>query len=159
MLLALPFLVESISKHISKSIANDNHDEHAIPRTSYNSTVSYACVDSAIRTVDLLDRLRSSEDIPKRLPFVVNSLFVASLVMGLARLGDLDCIFPLAKSLKRARRLLAKFGRCDAVSKRNLAIVDDLRIACDLHHEKRLRHKMEQQSLLVGGLFGFVQDD
>ncbi|KAH6985165.1 hypothetical protein EDB80DRAFT_232692 [Ilyonectria destructans] len=159
MLLARPFLVESISRHVSKSMTNDNHAEHAIPRTSHNSIVSYACVDSAIRTVDLLNRLRSSEDIPKRLPFMVNSLFVASLVLGLAGFGDLDSIFPLDKSLTRARRLLARFSRCDAVSKVNLAIVDDLRVACDLHREKRFRHKMEQQGLLVGGFFGFIHDD
>ncbi|KAH6867162.1 hypothetical protein B0T10DRAFT_502653 [Thelonectria olida] len=159
MLLARPSLVESISRHVSKPMANDSHDEHAIPRTSHNSILSYACVDSAIRTVDLLNKLRSSEDIPKRLPFVVNSLFVASLVLGLARFGDLDSIFPLTKSLTRARMLLARFSRCDAVSKRNLAIVDDLRVACDLHCEKRFRRKMQQQSLLVGGFFGFVHDD
>ncbi|KAH7108809.1 hypothetical protein EDB81DRAFT_835241 [Dactylonectria macrodidyma] len=159
MLLARPFLLESISRHVSRSMANDKHDEHAIPRTSHNSIMSYACVDSAIRTVDLLNRLRSSGDIPKRLPFVVNSLFVASLVLGLAGLGDLDSIFPLGKSLKRARRLLARFSQCDAVSKRNLAIVDDLRVACDLHREKRFRRKMEQQGLLVGGFFGFIHDD
>ncbi|KAH6995283.1 hypothetical protein EDB80DRAFT_755359 [Ilyonectria destructans] len=156
MLLARPFLVESV---VSKTMVNDSPAENGIADTSLSRIVSYACVDAAIRTVDLLSGLRSSENIPKRLPFVVNCLFVASLVLGLAQFGDFDFIFPVGKSLARARKLLAFFSRYDVGSKRNLAVVDDLRAACDLHIEKRFRRKMEKHSLLIRGLFGLMHDN
>ncbi|KAM5344690.1 hypothetical protein ACJ41O_010552 [Fusarium nematophilum] len=157
MLLARPFLVQSMSKRVSKAAESNSFDECPTSRTSLGHVVSHACVDSAIRTVDLLSGLKSSEHLPKRLPFVVNFLFVASLVLGLAQFGDLDCVFPLGKSLARARKLLSLF-QCDAGSRRNLATVDNLRAACDLYLEKRSRRKMERQSLLIRGLFGVVHE-
>ncbi|KAH7259814.1 hypothetical protein B0J15DRAFT_581810, partial [Fusarium solani] len=155
MLLARPFLIENVSRHLSKVAADDPLEaENGVAESSSDLVVTRACVDSAIRTVDLLRVLQTSEEVPKRLPVVVNSLFMAALVIGLAQLGDMSRLFPLEKSLSCARALLAIFGRHDAVASRNLAIVDNLQTACSLYLEKMESRRMERQSILVGGLFG-----
>ncbi|WAO91253.1 Zn(2)-C6 fungal-type domain-containing protein [Fusarium falciforme] len=160
MLLARPFLIENVSKHLSKVAADDPLEaENGVADSSSDLVVTRACVDSAIRTVDLLRMLQTSEEVPKRLPVVVNSLFMAALVIGLAQLGDMSRLFPLEKSLSCARALLAVFGRHDAVASRNLAIVDNLQTACSLYLEKMESRRMERQSILVGGLFGVVHGD
>lgn len=159
MLLAWPFLVQAVSKHGSYTTFNNNRDQNTMAETSLSRRVCYSCVDSAIRTVDLLSALKSNQDIPKRLLFVANTLFVASLVLGVAQFSDLDLMYPLGKSLSEARKLLVVFTRYDTGSERNLVIVDNLQAACDLHLERRFRRKMERQSLLIEGLFGTVHDN
>ncbi|KAI8718165.1 Zn(2)-C6 fungal-type domain-containing protein [Fusarium sp. LHS14.1] len=160
MLLARPFLIENVSRHLSKVAAGDPLEtENGGADTSSDLVVTRACVNSAIRTVDLLRVLQTSKQVPKRLPFVVNSLFHAALVIGLAQLGDMSRLFPLEKSLSCARALLAIFGRHDAVVSRNLAIVDNLQAACSLYLEEMESRRMERQSILVGGLFGVVHVD
>ncbi len=63
---------------LSASTPKDNRK----PSTSAsNKVLAHACVDSAIRTIHLLEVLLDFEDIPKRLPFVVNSIFVAALIL------------------------------------------------------------------------------
>jgi hypothetical protein len=152
MLITRPSLIESISRHMSKSSGRTGEDTDL----SSVQALAHACVHSAVRTVDLLRGLISAEGVPKRLPFVVNCSFVAALVLGLAQFGDLDRVFSLRDNLVVARTVLLLFSRHDAVAKRNLAIVDDLQMACDLYLEKRERRRMERQSLLFSGLFGTV---
>ena len=159
MLLARPFLIESVSRHVSQTTTAASAGTSTPPTTSSPSdqVLAYACVDSAIRTVDLLRGLVTSRSpVPKRLPFVVNSLFVAALVLGLAQFADMDRAFPLERGLAGARALLAVFGRHDAVARRARHIADDLHAACGAYRDGRARRKMERQSLLIGGLFGSV---
>lgn len=161
MLLTRPFLVESVNSHFSHSVGDSGlaKDTAPTPTSPSNYILAQACVDSAIRTVDLLHGLMSAEEVPKRLPFVVNSLFVAALVLGLAQFANKDQSFPLEKSFARARDLLGRFGRNDTVAKRNHAVVEKLRAACNLYLEQRTRRKMEKNSQRIGGLFGTVHDD
>ncbi|KAK7430519.1 hypothetical protein QQZ08_003038 [Neonectria magnoliae] len=146
MLVARPFLIESASKNVSSTP----------PLSPPHQILAHACVDSAIRTVDLLHGLTTSEKVPKRLPFVVNSLFVAALVLGLAQFSDLDGFFQLEKSLARSESILCRLSQHDAVAQRNLAIVRHLQAACDSYREKRARQRMERQSLFVGKFFGTI---
>ena len=157
MLLSRPFLIESVSRHLSKTILNNaTAGEEPAGSSPSDHVLSYACVDSAIRTVDLLCGLHAHAKLPKRLPFIVNSLFVSALVLGLSRLGDLDSAFTLERSLVSAQKLLSLFSGHDPVAKRNLSIVENLQAACELYAEKRAHRKMERQSMLISGLFGSV---
>lgn len=159
MLLSRPFLIEGVSRHMSRAKVHANLDDEAAPSSSPSDhLLAHACVDSAIRTVELLTPLLSSESVPKRLPLVINSLFVSALVLGLAVFADLDRVFPLEKSLAGAQRLLRMFSPHDAVGKRDSAIVEHLQAACDMYLERRARRRMERQGLLIGGLFGSVHD-
>jgi hypothetical protein len=159
MLLSRPFLIESVSRHLSRAKVHGNLDDEAAPTSSPSDhLLAHACVDSAIRTIELLTPLLSSENVPKRLPLVINSLFVSALVLGLAVFADLDRVFPLEKTLAGAQRLLRMFSPHDAVGKRDSVIVEHLQAACDMYLERRARRRMERQGLLIGGLFGSVHD-
>ncbi|KAJ0158591.1 hypothetical protein CTA2_11265, partial [Colletotrichum tanaceti] len=172
MLLSRPFLIDFVSRNIARSQASstwggdDTHTHtHAhTPQSSQTSPPSsqllvHACVDSAIRTVDLLSSLASDKNVAKRHPFVINAAFVSALVLGLAVLGDLDATFPLDRGLGDARALLRELGGGhDPVASRELSIVENLQGACVLYRERRARRMMELQGALVGELFGSLHD-
>jgi hypothetical protein len=155
-LLTRPFLIERVGSHIS-TMANKAGDKPEGLNTSpSNQALVDACVDSAVRTIELLQGLNSYQKTPKRLPFVVNSIFVSALVLGVAFFGDLDRSFPLDRGLRDAQTLLYRFHRHDAQAKRNLMIIEYLATACKTYVNKRDKLKMESHSRLVGGIFGKV---
>ncbi|EGU74819.1 hypothetical protein FOXB_14656 [Fusarium oxysporum f. sp. conglutinans Fo5176] len=158
MLLARPSLTKSASKHMNKSAQDMSQWEPPTTATEPEQVLAFSCVDSAVRTVDLLKVMGDNREIPKRLPFVVNSLFVAALVLGTAYFNDLDHIFPLEKSMIGVRSLMARFSTYDPVAKGALQTIDNLQTACNIYVDERARRKMERQSLLVRNLFGTVHD-
>ncbi|KAF4437273.1 hypothetical protein F53441_13092 [Fusarium austroafricanum] len=154
MLLSLPFLHKAVSQHVE-----DNEQSVQGTRkqpSSSNQVLVHSCLESAVRTVDLLQTLVRTGTIPKRLPMVGNSAFVSGLVLGAAIFGDFDNSFPLEKSLHAARGVLDRFSRYDAVAKRHLMILDHLQNACDIYMDNRARLRMERQGHLVNGLFGSI---
>ncbi|EFX04070.1 c6 zinc finger domain containing protein [Grosmannia clavigera kw1407] len=158
MLLSRPFLVEHVSRHISRQTQTHDRPQTPSPVAQTDDILTYACIDSATRALSIHRHLLTAEKIPRRLPFVANCVFVSALVLGLAQFGDFDRTFPIGKSLAFGQQLLALLGRHDAVSKRYAAIVADLQIACDSYAECRARYKMERHAILIGGLFGTVDD-
>ena len=158
MLLTRPFLVESVSSCITS--ANTTPMESARSPKTYGKTQVFvhACIDSAIRTLELLRILLDYDDIPKRLPFIVNSIFVSALVLGLAHFGDVDKVFPIQVHLKLAHRLLDMFPH-DAIARRNATIVDYLMHACDVITEKRTELGRNRSSSFVEGMFGRIDED
>ncbi|KAJ4172965.1 hypothetical protein NW754_003171 [Fusarium falciforme] len=119
MLLTRPFLVEIASRHAyERTRKAAGRPDNSSPSLESKQVLAVSCVYSAIRAVDLLSVVQTGGQVPKRLPFVVNSLFVASLVLGLAHFSDLDLVLPLGKSLCAARRLLGRFSAYDAVARR-----------------------------------------
>ncbi|CAF3645633.1 unnamed protein product [Fusarium graminearum] len=157
MLLARPSLTQSTAKHMYKNTQGMNLREANVTKDP-DQVLALSCVDSAVRTVDLLQVMGGDRQIPKRLPFVVNSLFVSALVLGMAYFSDLDYVFPLDKSLIAVQSLLARFSKHDLVVNKTLQTVNSLQIACNMYVDKRARRKMERQSLLVRNLFGTVHD-
>ncbi|RGP64025.1 hypothetical protein FLONG3_9724 [Fusarium longipes] len=154
MLLSLPFLHKAVSQHVEEAEKSSNA---SIKRaSSSNQVLVHSCLESAVRTVDLLQPLLKIGTIPKRLPMVGNSAFVSGLVLGAAIFGDFDNSFPLEKSLHGARSVLEHLARCDAVAKRHLMILDHLQGACDIYMDNRARLRMERQGHLVNGLFGSI---
>ncbi|KAF4982272.1 hypothetical protein FZEAL_2058 [Fusarium zealandicum] len=152
MLLSLPFLHKAVSQHVE---ANGEGEKRVSPSSS-NQVLVHSCLESAVRTVDILQVFLKAETIPKRLPFVVNSAFVSGLVLGAAVFGDFDSSFPLQKSLCAVRHVLERLSQHDAVAKRHLMILDHLQGACDTYMEIRARLRMERQGHLVNGLFGSI---
>ncbi|KAF4339183.1 transcriptional regulatory [Fusarium beomiforme] len=159
MLLARPSLIQITSKHLSKATHDLTPFEPPGAATELNQVLAYSCVDSAVRTADLLRTIGcDSRQTPKRLPFVVNGLFAAALVLGMAYFSDLDHIFPLGKSLLAVRSLIGRFSAHDPIARNTLQTIDNLQIACKIYVDDRARRKMERQSLLVQNLFGTVHD-
>lgn len=159
MLLTRPYLIQVVSKHLSPVTAKARSDEIPAPESQFHFIAAHACIDSAIRTVELSQSLKSNENIPKRLPLVINSLFLAALVLGLAQFSDLDRQFPIEKGLAGAQEQLGMFSRHDAVARSYLAVVNNLRAAGAFYFRTRARHRMERQGQLIRGLFGAVHGD
>jgi len=155
MLLTRPFLLEVVSLYISPAHLKPRDDVETCTSSCSAKVLVHACVDSAIRTIELLRILLDYDDVPKRLPFVVNSIFVSALVLGLAHFGDLYKTIPLDTSLNMAYRLLGHFPH-DTLARRNMAIIGYLLRACDTYREKQKKLDMDRHGQLVGGVFGQV---
>lgn len=160
MLLTRPFLLEAVPSSAITANTYMTPMEGTGNRATWSKTqvLVHACVDSAIRTIELLRILLEYDDIPKRLPFVVNCIFVSALVLGLAHFGDVGKLFPIEEHLKLAHRLLGIFPH-DALARRNMAIVEHLMRACDTITEKRAELGRDRYSSLVKGMFGSVDED
>lgn len=125
MLLTQPILIEKVSLHASSPTTIPS--DVASLLSASNDVLATACVDSAIRTSNLLASFVSSGHVPKRLPLITNSAFLSALVVGLAVFGDMDQNLPLRRSLENARMVLAKFSPHDSATKEHLAIVDSFK--------------------------------
>ncbi|PTB63293.1 hypothetical protein BBK36DRAFT_1181512 [Trichoderma citrinoviride] len=158
MLLSRPFLIDyvsSISPPETGSPPNSTH--HTSTPSPSRNILAQACVDSAVRTIDLLQPLLTNKSTPKRLPFIVNSAFAASLIIGLSLFSDLEGSMPLRrKRLGEACKILEKFSVHDLVTKRYLGIVEKMISACDTFLELQQRKRMEYNNDLIGRLFGRV---
>ncbi|GKU10692.1 unnamed protein product, partial [Fusarium langsethiae] len=154
MLLSLPFLHKAVSQHVEEAEQSSNASTKR--SSSSNEVLVHSCLESAVRTVDLLQPLLKAGTIPKRLPIVGNSAFVSGLVLGAAIFGDFDNSLPLEKSLHAARSVLEHLARYDAVAKRHLMILHHLQGACEIYMDNRARLRMERQGHLVNGLFGSI---
>ncbi|PKK48974.1 hypothetical protein CI102_4158 [Trichoderma harzianum] len=157
MLLSRPFLID----YISSSSPPEERDSSSTPSQPTSSLspsrniLAQACVDSAVRTIDLFQPLLTNKLTPKRLPFVVNSAFAASLIIGVALFSDLEGSVPLRrKRLGDACKVLEKFSVHDPVTKRYLGIIEKLISACDTFLELQQQKRMEYNNDLIGRLFG-----
>ncbi|RVX73237.1 hypothetical protein B0A52_02365 [Exophiala mesophila] len=157
MLLTRPFLVDAVSSYAPSAVLASSDENESCVSSCSEKTLVHACVDSAMRTIELLAILLDHNNIPKRLPFVVNSILVSALVLGLAHFGNMNKMFPVDVSLNLAHRLLGNFPH-DAIARRNMTIVGHLIQACQLFNEKRSKSDRERQALLVGKLFGKIHE-
>jgi hypothetical protein len=160
MLLTRPFLQEAVSSYVNSGQRTqpevEEQPSNSSPTKVTTKVLVHACVDSAVRTIDLLRVLLDYNDLPKRLPFVINSLFVSALVLALARFGEVSKL-PVEVHLKLAHRLLALFPH-DTLARRNASIVDELLQACDIVCEKRTQASQDRFTFLVRGIFGTIHD-
>jgi Fungal specific transcription factor domain len=153
-LLTRPFLIDRVASLLA---ATTHETMEVLNETSSNQALVDACVDSSVRTIELLGGLNAYEKIPKRLPFVVNSIFVSALVIGVAVFGNLDRQFPLERSLQDAQTLLRRFSSHDAQAKRNLVIVEYLDEACKTYTEIRERQNRGRFREVVSDIFGRIE--
>ncbi|KAK8923240.1 Filamentous growth regulator 27 [Metarhizium anisopliae] len=155
MLLTRPFLIERVVAHVHQTPNNNNLGRCALPDLSVSKTLVYACVNSAIKTIRLLEPLARRADVPARLPLLVDAAFHSALTVGLAHFGDLHLVFPLAKHLDLAHSILSAFAD-DPVASRNAAIVTFLMEVCQLHIERRHAANMDLECEAIGKLFGQI---
>jgi hypothetical protein len=161
-LLTKSFLVRTVLDHISSSPPRtdpslDFEQSSAWPLSPL--MMSYACIDSAISTVELFRELLVADQVPRRLPFVVNSIFCAALVLGLATFGDHYLIFPLEETLDTAYKLLRTFERHDWLARHYAEITAQLAAACRTHVQKRSESMASRRRALAGKLFGILDQN
>ncbi|KID66262.1 Transcription factor, fungi, partial [Metarhizium hybridum] len=143
MLLTRPFLSERVAAHARQAASSSSSSSSPAWTPAESSRVlAHACVNSAIRTLALLEPLVEAWDTPTRLPFSVSCVVHSALVVGLAHFGDMHQIFPLDKSMYTARSLLQRFSS-DAIAFRNCTIVRLLHEACQAYAEKRHAASMD----------------
>lgn len=157
MLLSRPFLCDFVSRYAACARTLVNLEEDQQKSSAADQVLVYACVDSAIRCIDLWRGVLNGGS-PRRLPFMTNAVFLSALILGLALFGDLDHMFPLEKNLASGQMLLRKFSDHDPVTSRETTIVERLQSACNSYLERRAQRKMERQGRLIGELFGSVHD-
>ncbi|GAB1214356.1 hypothetical protein ATERTT37_003518 [Aspergillus terreus] len=168
LLVTRPYLLDLVQKRV----ADESHPLPAITTTSSTTNnasssvesqspsdilLAHASVNSAVLTIDLLQGLLTAEKIPKRLPYMINSIFNAALILGMGFFADLNSLFPLGRAMRLAEELLGRFQSHDALARWSLRIVQDLHNACDELMKRRCESQLKHQRTLVEDVFGDVK--
>ena len=153
-LLTRPFLVFKVSSHLKQKRKERVVEEPALH--SPTQTFADACVDSAVRSMEIVHELCQTPNIPKRLPMLVNSVFISTLVFGIACFGDFDKTFPVIKGLNQAKALLEGFAKYDPLSRRYLQITEYLHQAANEYIGRRDQEQMQQRRQDVSYIFGNI---
>lgn len=154
-LLTRPFLVYRVAQYV-KNKADPSSSSDSRNSSSRISLFADACVYSALRGLDVVDDLARVGSLPRRLPFLINSVFNSAVVLGAAFFADYDNLLPLEEGLNKADRFLSLFVPHDPHACRFLQIVKYLRGAVAEYVQRRNRQWMERRSRQVDQLFGQV---
>ncbi|KAF7589896.1 hypothetical protein BBP40_003557 [Aspergillus hancockii] len=154
-LLTRPFLVFRVSQYVKNKSESPAFSEGR----SSNSRISLfadACVYSALRGLNIVDDLSRYTSLPRRLPFLINSVFNSAVVLGAAFFADYDSLFPLEEGMDKAERFLGLFIPHDPHACRFYQIIKYLRGAVTEYVRRRNHQWMERRSKQVDQLFGEV---
>ncbi|KAL4883676.1 hypothetical protein BJY04DRAFT_226387 [Aspergillus karnatakaensis] len=158
-LLTRPFLIFWVSQYV-----RNKRDTSTAPEirnstgngTSRLSLFADACVYSAIRNLNIIEGLSRYSNLPRRLPFLINSVFNSAVVLGAAFFADYDNLLPLEEGLNKAEKFLELFVPHDPHSCRYIQIIKYLRAAVEEYVTRRNKNWMERRSRQVDMLFGQV---
>jgi hypothetical protein len=117
-----------------------------------------ACVTSAINLIELFQKLGSLQKLPRRLPFAVNSVHTASLILALSVFLGIDRLLRIDHYLEAARSILIRFRAHDPIASRNFAINESLQRCCDSFIKKREQKSFKRQGQLVAEHFGSLKE-
>jgi hypothetical protein len=147
-LLTRPFLIFKVS---SKIKGKGEDEEHG---SSVTSTLSEACIDAALRSIEIATDLIHTPGVPKRLILVTNSTFVSAMVIGFAIFGDFDKHFPLLSSIEQAIAILAIMAQDDPSGRRYEQITTYLREAAQEHIRRRDQKELQRRRQDINNIFG-----
>ncbi|KAH8433673.1 putative C6 transcription factor [Aspergillus melleus] len=154
-LLTRPFLIFRVSQYVRNKSDSGNFTEI---RTSSSRIALFAdaCVYSALRGLNIVDGLSRYTSLPRRLPFLINSVFNSAIVLGAAFFADYDNLLPLEEGMGKAEHFLGLFVPHDPHACRFYQIIKYLRAAVAEYVRRRNRQWMERRSRQVDQLFGQV---
>ncbi|KAL4944327.1 hypothetical protein BDV06DRAFT_210334 [Aspergillus oleicola] len=144
-LLTRPFLIFWVSQYVRSKKNSTTPPSETRNGTSRLSLFADACVYSALRGLDIIDGLSRHETLPRRLPFLINSVFNSAVVLGAAFFADYDNLLPLEEGLNKAENFLELFVPHDPHSCRFLQIVKYLRGAVAEYVARRNKTWMERR--------------
>jgi len=154
-LLTRPFLIFEVSSKIEKA-ENVNPASASKVANADTMTLSEACIDAALRSVEAASDLVHIPGCPKRPFMVTNSLFVSALVIGLAMFGDYDKTFPLLSSLEQAKVVLGQLARHDPSARRYYMITSYLQQAALEHVRRRDEAQTQRRRQGIQSIFGDI---
>ena len=154
-LLSRPFLTFKVCRYPK----NATHGDKVSSSSADLITYADACVDSAIKGINVAHEIVFEEGVPRRQPVVINSVFISTLCLGLAYLDDYDRRgWPLGRSLERGIAILRHFGRLNPQSARYAEICQLLEAAAAKYIDKRNNMFLRSSSQQVRSVFGDVRD-
>ncbi|KAF7528646.1 hypothetical protein PCG10_010181 [Penicillium crustosum] len=154
-LLTRPFLIYRVAQYV-KGKPDSSETRSGSSRISLFAD---ACVYSALRGLDVVDDLGHYTSLPRRLPFLINSVFNSVIVLGAAFFADYDNLLPLEEGMNKAERFLELFVPHDPHACRFFQIIKYLRAAVTEYVSRRNRQWMNKRSKQVDQLFGQVGGD
>lgn len=113
-----------------------------------------ACVNSAIKTIDLFKIFLRCSEHPKKMPLVLALTVISSMVLGTAYFADLDGKFPVTVHLEEAYTLLDHLGQTDPLAATMAIIVSQLQAATRIHHESKAMKDRDSSLQKVSEMFG-----
>ncbi|KAK4869372.1 hypothetical protein LT330_006372 [Penicillium expansum] len=155
-LLTRPFLIYRVAQYVKGKSDSSSDTRNGSSRISLFAD---ACVYSALRGLDMVDDLSHYTSLPRRLPFLINSVFNSVIVLGAAFFADYDNLLPLEEGMNKAERFLGLFVPHDPHACRFFQIIKYLRAAVTEYVCRRNRQWMNRRSKQVDQLFGQVGGD
>ncbi|KAJ6178319.1 hypothetical protein N7519_008780 [Penicillium mononematosum] len=155
-LLTRPFLIYRVAQYVKGKLDSSSETRNGSSRISLFAD---ACVYSALRGLDVVDDLSHYTSLPRRLPFLINSVFNSVIVLGAAFFADYDNLLPLEEGMNKAERFLRLFVPHDPHACRFFQITKYLRAAVAEYVSRRNREWMNRRSKQVDQLFGQVGGD
>jgi hypothetical protein len=155
-LLTRPFLTFRVSSYIKTRSPWPEFPSESPDVTTYSD----ACVDSAIKGIDIAHSVALINGMPKRLPLIINSVFISALTLGLAYFGDYDLRgWALETGISQAITVLGHFGPYNPQSARYKQIVEYLRDAAAQYKEQRDNLLLHERTQQVRNVFGNVSPE
>jgi len=149
-LLTRPFLIFKVSSKIK----GRHEDDESTGGSSVTMTLSEACIDAALRSIEIATDLVHTPGVPRRLFVITNSTFVSAMVIGFAIFGDFDKSFPLLSSIAQAERILEIMAKCDPSARRYVQITTSLHLAADEHIKRREAKQLLKRRQDINNIFG-----
>jgi hypothetical protein len=148
-LLTRPFLIFKVSSKI-KGRAEDEDGAGG----SVIMTLSEACIDAALRSIEIATDIVHTPGVPKRLFAITNSTFISAMVIGFAIFGDFDKSFPLLSSIAQAETILNIMAKEDLSARRHYEITSYLHLAALEHIQRRDQIQMQRRRQDIHSIFG-----
>ncbi|EXJ92148.1 hypothetical protein A1O3_00698 [Capronia epimyces CBS 606.96] len=148
-LLTRPFLIFKVSSKIK-----NQPEEEDSAGNSVTMTLSEACIDAALRSIEIATDLVYLPGVPKRLFMITNSVFISAMVIGFAIFGDFDKSFPLLSSITQAESILTIMAKDDMSARRHDTITRHLHLAALEHIERREQKQMQKRRQDIHNIFG-----
>jgi hypothetical protein len=146
-LLTRPFLIFKVSSKLKRR--KDGEDG-----SSVTTTLSEACIDAALRGIEIANDLVHTPDLPTRMFMITNSVFISAQVIGFAIFGDFDRTFPLLKSITQGIAILNIMAKDDIAARRYFEITSYLKLAAVEHIKRRDQTEIQKRRQDIHNIFG-----
>ncbi|KAL6788882.1 hypothetical protein J3E68DRAFT_415843 [Trichoderma sp. SZMC 28012] len=150
-LLTKPFLTFRVHHASDKEFSKSETSSIMISLATYAD----ACVNSAIRSIDIAYEYVFELNTPSRQPLVVNSVFISALCLGLASLDKSGrytwSVNPL---LNRAIKILVHLGKLNPQASRFAGICEQLKEAVAIYTMRRDNTLLSENDKVARSIFG-----